>query len=46
MVRKICIQILNQDGLSFNANNNKIYGLLIDAAWLWEEYLNAILCRI
>lgn len=42
-LRKLCIQILNYDGLSFNNNQNKVYGLLIDAAWLWEEYLNSIL---
>lgn len=42
-LRKICIQILNKDGLSFSNNQNQVYGLLIDAAWLWEEYLNTIL---
>jgi 5-methylcytosine-specific restriction endonuclease McrBC regulatory subunit McrC len=42
-LRKLCIQILNYEGLCFSNNRNKIFGLLIDVAWLWEEYLNTIL---
>jgi len=42
-LRKLCIQILNYAGISFCNQQNKVYGLLIDAAWLWEEYLNTIL---
>ena len=31
-------------GLSYGAaNDNKIHGLLIDAAWLWEEYIGLVL---
>ena len=26
-----------------NNSNNKIHGLLIDAAWLWEEYIGQVL---
>lgn len=45
-LRKLCLQILNNDGLSFNNNLNKVYGLLIDASWLWEEYLNTVLYNL
>jgi len=42
-LRKLCIQILTNEGLSYHNTPNKVYGLLIDASWLWEEYLNTIL---
>lgn len=42
-LRRICIQILTHKGLSFENKTNEISGILIDAAWLWEEYLNTIL---
>jgi len=42
-LKKLCLQILKFEGLSFDENKNNVYGLLIDAAWLWEEYLNSIL---
>lgn len=42
-LKKICLQILRQEGLAFGVEKNKIYGLLFDGAWLWEEYLNTIL---
>lgn len=43
ILQKICIQILRREKLSYGKNKNKIYGLLFDGAWLWEEYLNTIL---
>ncbi len=42
-LQKICLQILRHQGLSYGCRKNKIYGLLFDGAWLWEEYLNTIL---
>lgn len=42
-LQKICMQILRYEGLKFGSENDKIYGLLFDGAWLWEEYLNTIL---
>jgi len=42
-LRKLCIQILTHEGISFHNSPNKVYGIIIDAAWLWEEYLNTIL---
>lgn len=42
-LRKICLQILRKEGLSYGLEEDKIYGILFDGAWLWEEYLNTLL---
>lgn len=42
-LQKICLKILQHRGLAFGSEKNKIYGLLFDGAWLWEEYLNTLL---
>lgn len=43
MLQKICLQILRRDKLTYGKENDKVYGLLFDGAWLWEEYLNTFL---
>ncbi|MBX0332948.1 hypothetical protein K3G39_06835 [Pontibacter sp. HSC-14F20] len=40
---KICMQILRYEGLKYGKEKDKVYGLLFDGAWLWEEYLNTFL---
>lgn len=43
-LQTLCLRILRHEKLSYGAaNDNKIHGLLIDAAWLWEEYIGAVL---
>jgi len=42
-LQRICLQILRHDELKYGQDENEIYGVLIDAAWLWEEYLALIL---
>lgn len=42
-LQKICLQILRKEGLTYGDEKDKVYGLLFDGAWLWEEYLNVIL---
>lgn len=42
-LQKICLQILRYDRLKYGQEKDKIYGLLFDGAWLWEEYTNTIL---
>lgn len=42
-LQNICKQILRYEGLKYGADKSKVYGLLFDGAWLWEEYLNTIL---
>ena len=43
-LQNLCLRILRYDKLSYEASNDKkIHGLLIDAAWLWEEYIAKVL---
>lgn len=43
VLQKLCLHILCRKGLKYGNNRDKIYGLLFDGAWLWEEYLNTVL---
>lgn len=42
-LQKICLNILKYKKITFGKEKDKIYGLLFDGAWLWEEYLNTVL---
>ncbi len=43
-LQNLCLRILRHEKLSYgNDNSNKIHGLLIDATWLWEEYVAKVL---
>ena len=42
-LQRLCLQILRHDELKYGQEENEIYGVLIDAAWLWEEYLADVL---
>jgi McrBC 5-methylcytosine restriction system component len=42
-LQKLCLRILRHEKLSYGQANDKIHGLLIDAAWLWEEYMAKVL---
>ena len=45
-LQNLCLRILRYEKLSYgNNSNNKIHGLLIDAAWLWEEYVGRVLAE-
>ena len=37
---------MEDDELKYGRQENKIYGVLFDAAWLWEEYLNTLVSEI
>lgn len=41
-LQKICLQILRHESLKYGQEKDKVYGILFDGAWLWEEYLNSI----
>lgn len=43
LLQKLCIQILNEEKIGFGHEDDEIYGIIIDIAWLWEEYLNTLL---
>ena len=45
-LQKICLQILRYEGLKYGQDKDKVYGLLFDGAWLWEEYINTFLSKI
>ena len=44
-LQKLCIQILRHEEIKYGTDDEKIYGILFDGAWLWEEYLNTLLCE-
>lgn len=42
-LQKICRMILLREKIRYDSSANKIYGILFDGAWLWEEYLWTLL---
>ena len=42
-LQRLCLQILRHDEIKYGDDNEKVYGVLFDGAWLWEEYLATIL---
>lgn len=41
-LQKICIQILSEEKSGFGEDVNEVHGVIIDVAWLWEEYIGKI----
>lgn len=44
-LQRICLAILRNERVSHGAQSDKVHGVLIDAAWLWEEYLACVLAE-
>lgn len=42
-LQQLCIKILNEEKIGFGTEDDEVHGIIIDAAWLWEEYLNTLL---
>ena len=42
-LQRLCLAILRRQKVNYGADSKRIYGLLFDAAWLWEEYLAGLL---
>lgn len=42
-LQQLCLQILRHKGVKYGQSNEKIYGILFDCAWLWEEYLATLI---
>ena len=42
-LQRICLQILRNEELKYGQEKDEIYGVLIDASWLWEEYVAMII---
>lgn len=43
ILQKLCVAILRHEELKYGTGNDKVYGILFDGAWLWEEFLNTII---
>lgn len=42
-LQRLCLQILRHESIKFGREKDKVYGVLFDGAWLWEEYLGVVL---
>ena len=45
-LQQLCLQILRQEEMKYGRDDDEIYGILFDGAWLWESYLNTILPEV
>lgn len=45
-LRKICLKILRHEELRYGTEKNKIYGILFDVSFLWEEYIAIFLKKL
>lgn len=45
-LQKLCMQILRHEELKYGRDDEQIYGILFDGAWLWEEYLYTFLSDV
>jgi len=44
-LQTLCLQILRMKEVKYGESDDEICGILFDGAWLWEEYVNTILCN-
>ena len=44
-LQKLCLQILKRQKMGYGQSQKRIYGVLFDGAWLWEEYLNLTMSK-
>lgn len=42
-LQTLCLKILTDERISYGASSQKVHGIVIDIAWLWEEYLNLLI---
>lgn len=42
-LQKLCLSILRHKKIGYGSSKKKVYGVLFDGAWLWEEYLASVL---
>ena len=38
-LQRLCLMILRHQQIQTSTENNKLYGILFDGSWLWEEYI-------
>ncbi|MCQ2127018.1 MAG: McrC family protein [Bacteroidaceae bacterium] len=44
-LQELCLQILRYESESYGENRCQMKGIVFNAAWLWEEYLNTLLSK-
>lgn len=44
-LQTLCLQILRMEELKYGKKEDEVSGILFDGAWLWEEYVNTVLCH-
>ena len=42
-LQNLCLRILRHERIHYSDSTNKVYGILFDMSWLWEEYLAKLL---
>lgn len=42
-LQKLCILILQNQRQQLGTGSKRVYGILFDGAWLWEEYVNSVI---
>ena len=42
-LQTLCLKILTDERISYGVSSQKVHGIIIDIAWLWEEYLNLMI---
>lgn len=42
-LQQLCLKILNRDSMFYNDDSEKVHGIVINMAWLWEQYLYTVL---
>ncbi len=45
-LQQLCILILKNEQHQYGNGTRKVYGILFDGAWLWEEYVNLLIGEI
>lgn len=41
-LQQLCLLILQNQNHRYGSGSNRLYGILFDGAWLWEEYINKL----
>lgn len=44
-LQKLCLRILRHERIKYGEKEDKIYGILFDVSYLWEEYLATVLTK-
>ena len=42
-LQQLCLLILQRRHNKYGSGSNRIYGIIFDGAWLWEEYINTLI---